>query len=278
MIKYTCIVLLAFSIACSKPDKLPIGLQLYSIRTQLADDLDGSLQMLAQHGYSFVEVSGTYGHTGQALSSSLERSGLSVLSIGADYAELSKDLDSLAEWAAELGAEAVVCYWIPHEAGSFSAAHINKAAGVFNEAGKFFAQHGLSFCYHPHWYEFQQARPGFSLFDSLMLLCPPQYVKVQADIYWLGHTGQDAAVFLDKYRSRIHSIHLKDRMHGYSGSPFEPADTESNVALGRGDMQIGKIARYALSLGLDCLIVEDESSRAAEQIVQSINFLRKELY
>jgi hypothetical protein len=44
-------------------DKIPVGIQLYSLRTVVPDDVPGTLKQVADMGYSGVEFAGYYDHT-----------------------------------------------------------------------------------------------------------------------------------------------------------------------------------------------------------------------
>jgi sugar phosphate isomerase/epimerase len=69
-------------------------------------------------------------------------------------------------------------------------------------------------------------------------------------------------------------MHLKDRKKGTRNSDDGKADVESNVVLGSGDVGIAEIVREAKRLGIQYVFIEDESSRALEQIPKSLRFIR----
>ena len=56
--------------------KLPIALELYSVRNELAQDVRGTLQAVAQMGYQGVEFAGPPRHSAELLKDLLAEFGL----------------------------------------------------------------------------------------------------------------------------------------------------------------------------------------------------------
>jgi sugar phosphate isomerase/epimerase len=94
------------------------------------------------------------------------------------------------------------------------------------------------------------------------------------DVFWVKHPGQDPVSLLKKYPNRFPLMHLKDRKPGTEGNQFGSADVETNVVLGTGDVGIAAIMKVAKQYGVKHFFIEDESSRAVEQIPQSLKFLK----
>ena len=69
-----------------------------------------------------------------------KETGLKLIAIGADFAELEKDPQAVANRAKAFGANYVVCYWIPHHGDNFTLAETETAIRVFNTAGKILAE------------------------------------------------------------------------------------------------------------------------------------------
>ncbi len=254
-----------------------IGLQLYSLREQFKTDVPGTLTLINQMGIKEIEGGDTYGMEESAFKGLLKENKLKTISIGADFGELRGDLQPIIQKARSFGAKYVVTFWIPHKGDDFTFADVKEAASVFNQAGKVFAENGLTFCYHPHGYEFRPHDSG-TLFDYLMKNTDPKYVSFEMDVFWVKHPGQDPVALLNKYPGRFKLMHLKDRANGTEGNQFGRADVESNVVLGTGDVGIADIMRAAKKVGVKHYFIEDESSRSVEQIPQSLNFLNSIKY
>src|ERR1700744_3377281 len=63
-----------------KANRLPIGLQLYTLGGDLRADVDGMLGQVAKIGYRTVELAGYLGKTPQELKASFDKAGLKATS------------------------------------------------------------------------------------------------------------------------------------------------------------------------------------------------------
>jgi sugar phosphate isomerase/epimerase len=250
-----------------------IGAQLYSFRNQIPKDVPGVLQQIRSMGIRELEGGGSYGMPMAEYKALLDRLGFDMVSIGADFDKLQKDLPGIIAEAKAFGARYVVCFWIPHQGDDFTIEDTRKAIKVFNEAGRVLCENGLNFCYHPHGYEFRPYEQG-TLFDYLVSNTNAQWVNFEMDVFWIKHPGQDPVALLQKYPGRFPLMHLKDRKPGTPGNPYGRADVETNVVLGSGDVGIAAIMRQAKKSGVKHFFIEDESSRSMEQVPSSIAFLK----
>jgi hypothetical protein len=72
--------------------KLPIALQVYSIREEAAQDFKGSMQQVKKMGYDGVELAGLYGHTPEEIRDILKEVGLTAISAHVPYLDLIADM------------------------------------------------------------------------------------------------------------------------------------------------------------------------------------------
>ena len=251
-----------------------IGVQFYSFRNQIPGDVPGTLSAISKMGIREVEGGGTYGLPMVEFKQLLKKNDLTVISIGADFDKLQNNLPAVIEEAKAFGAVYVVCFWIPHKGDDFTIEDVNKAIEVFNMAGKTLKANGISFCYHPHGYEFRPYEQE-TLFDYLLKNLNPIYANFEMDVFWIKHPGQDPVALLKKYPNRFLLMHLKDRKPGTEGNQLGEADVETNVVLGTGDVGIGDIMKVAKQYGVKHFFIEDESSRSMEQVPMSLKFLKK---
>lgn len=249
------------------------GLQLYSLRNQFAKDVPGTFAKVKSFGIKEIEMAGTYDTPFPDMIRLLAQNELQVISFGADFERLEKFPQSVADDARAYGAKYVVCFWIPHNGDTFTIEDAKKATEVFNKAGKIMTQNGLLFCYHPHGYEFQPYENG-TYFNYLLDNFDARYVYLEMDVFWLKQAGQDPLALLKKYSNRWVLMHLKDRKKATQNSLNGKVDLESNVVLGKGDVGIEALVKEARILGIKHFFIEDESSRAEEQIPKSIAYLK----
>jgi sugar phosphate isomerase/epimerase len=249
-----------------------IGVQLYTFRNQIPNDVPGMMQKISNMGIRELEGGGTYGMSIDSFKTLLKKNNLRMVSVGSGFNELDSIPRKTVERAKSFGAAFVTCTWIPHEK-DFTIEHAKHAVEVFNKAGKLLKENGISLVYHPHGYEFGTYEGG-TLFDYMAKNMNPEYANFEMDVFWIKHPGQDPVALLKKYRGRFLLMHLKDRKPGTPGNQEGKADVESNVVLGSGDVGIAEIMKEAPAAGVKHYFIEDESSRSEQQVAESIAFLK----
>lgn len=249
-----------------------IGLQLYSLREQFKDDVEGTLAMINSWGIIYLEGGETYGMELGQFQDLLKKYNLKVVSIGASYEDLAENPAAVLEKAKSYGATYVMCPWIPHKGNTFTINDVKEAVEVFNAAGKFLGENDIYFTYHPHGYEFRPYAEG-TLFDFMAKHATD--FKFEIDVYWVSHGGEDPLALMEEYPDKFVLMHLKDMKKGTKGNNTGLENVDTNVVLGTGSIDIAAIVRKAMELEMEYLFIEDESSRVVSQVPQSLKFLRK---
>lgn len=277
MKKYLSIVLFTITLFTNHILAQEIGLQMGSMRIMFRESgVPETLARIKEMGISELE-GGTRGMNPNEFKLLLGKYGLKIVATGAGFDRLQHpdSLKRVIENAKFLGAEYVVCYWIPHDGDNFTFADMKRGVEVFNAAGRILKENGLSFCYHPHGYEFREYEEGKgTLFEYMMDNTDPEYVNYQMDVFWIRNPGQDPVALLKKYAPRWKMLHLKDRRHGTPDNLNGRQDVETNVVLGTGDVGIAEVMKAAQEIGIKHYFIEDESSRALQQVPESIRYLR----
>lgn len=252
----------------------PIGLQLYSLRSQFAlRGVPWTLDKVKEFGITEVELAGTYNLSAADFKKELDARGLKAISSHFPYSRYQKDIDGVVKDAQALGIKFAGCAWIDHVA-PFDEAEARAAANVFNKAGEALAKAGITFFYHCHGYEFQPFANG-TLFDLLMKETKPENVSFQMDILWVVFPGQDPAKLLEKYTGRWKLMHLKDLKKGVAtGALTGHTDVSNDVTLGTGQMNWPAIFSAAQKAGIQHYFIEDESPTSLEQVPNSMAFLK----
>lgn len=264
-------------LACSNAFAQDIGIQMGSMRQMADKGPEATLARLKEIGITEIEGGLPRGIKLEEYKKLLKKYDLKVIATGVGFPHLenSDSTQKVIKRAKDLGARYVVCYWIPHEGDNFTFGDMKKAVDVFNKAGKLFAENGLTFSYHAHGYEFREYEGGDgTMFEYMMAKTDPRYVTFQMDVFWIKNPGQDPAALLRKYPDRWKSLHLKDRRHGTPDTNTGRQDKESNVVLGTGDVNIAEVMKAAREIGIKHYFIEDESSRALEQVPQSVAYLK----
>lgn len=248
------------------------GLQLYSLRNQMAEDLPVALTQVSDWGLEYVEGGGTlYGLTVDAFRDELKKNGLSLISVDTSFEELRDNPIAAVYKARYYGAEFATFYWIPHDGSKgFTIDDVHKTIAVMNEAGKLLKENNVTLQYHLHGYEFLPHGDG-TLFD--VMATEVTDAKFQMDVYWVRQGGANPTVLLKKYPGIFTSLHVKDRAPGTPDSSDGHADVETNVVLGQGDVGIADVVKEARKQGIRYFFLEDESSRVLEQVPKSLQYL-----
>lgn len=254
-----------------------LGLQLYSLRaTTLAKGLSASLDQAKAWGFKEVEGGGSTGDmTAEQIRAALDAHGLTEPCLHAQYDRLTKDIAGVIHDAKTVGAQFVICPWVPHT-GAFDEAVMKKTAEDFNHWGEACRAAGLTFGYHPHGYEFTPgSRAGETLFDDLVRATKPENVSFELDVFWAVHGGADPIKLLTKYPHRWVALHIKDIRKGApTGLTTGHAPDTDNVTVGEGQIDWKSVVSTAQKLGVKYYFIEDETPTPLECVPASVAFLK----
>ena len=247
-----------------------IGLELYSLRREMAGDVPGTLSQVRAMGFREVEVPGYYGLTAKEFRKALDGWALQATALVAQWDQLDKGIGAVAEDLAIFGASWAILPWIPH-GDRFERSDAVGAAARMNAWAADFEKAGYHFAYHPHGYEFQPAEEG-TLFDVLAGKTGPA-VSFEMDTFWIAWPGQDCVRLLNKYPHRFRLLHLKDLKKGAKGDLSGSAPDTDSVAVGDGVIPWAEVLNTARRQGCEKFYIEDESPEAAAQIPRSLEYL-----
>ncbi|HEX6069093.1 MAG TPA: sugar phosphate isomerase/epimerase [Longimicrobiaceae bacterium] len=255
----------------------PLGLQLWSVRERMEQDVPGTLAWVRQQGFTEVELAGTQGMTPQQFRQELDRAGLRATAMHVGYERMRDSLDAALAEAETLGARNIGVAWIPHE-GSYTPEMARATAADFDRWGQAARERGLRFFYHTHGYEFEPAADGTIPFDVLVQETDPENVTFEMDVFWIAHPGQDPAALLRKHPDRWKLMHIKDMAQGTVGDFSGGASPEANVPVGTGQIDYRAVLAAADEVGVEQYYIEDESTDPVANIPRSIEYLKTVTY
>ncbi|MEP7001993.1 MAG: sugar phosphate isomerase/epimerase, partial [bacterium] len=186
--------------------KLPrVGIQLYTLRTLMEKDLEGTLAKVAGIGYKEVEFAGYFGRTPAQIRAILKTNHLtspsSHIPLPASDDAWKKSLDD----AKAVGHEWAVLPWLDEahrkEWAQF-ADKLNSLAAMSKKAG-------LKFAYHNHDFEFAKFENG-TVLEMLLAKTDPKLVDFEMDIYWVTKAGGDPLAIIRQHPHRFPLMHAKD--------------------------------------------------------------------
>jgi sugar phosphate isomerase/epimerase len=261
---------LAASLPIFAARKIPVGLELFSVRDDLKTDEPGTVRKVAGLGYQCVEFFSPY------------------FSWTIDYAkQMRKELDELK----------IQCHSTHNGFDSFSAANIGKAielnkilgaryvvlasagslktpdewksvADRLNAANETLAKQGLHAGYHNHQLEWRAVDGKIPL--EILASNTDKSIMLQLDVGTCVEVGADPVAWINSHPGRIRSLHLKE---------WSP-DTGYKALFGEGVAPWKKIFAAAESVGgVEYYLIEQEGSRfpeieTAERCLASYHKLR----
>ena len=164
----------------------PLGVQLYTVRTEAAKDLPGVLAAIRQIGYEEVETYwDVYSRPAAELKQIIQDHGLRVPSGHFDYDGLEGKID----YAKALGVDYMICPMLP-KAMWTSLDGFKQAADQYNKWGEQVKRAGMRFGFHNHNYEFRRFGDTTG-FDALISRTDANLVCMEMDCYWIVQAGQD---------------------------------------------------------------------------------------
>ena len=188
--------------------KIPVGVQLYSVREDCARDLPATLQAIAKMGYAGVEFAGYYHYDAASLRRLLDDSGLQCCGahIGVDQLQ-GAAFEPTVAFHQTLGNRYLIVPSISQEMRSSEAAWRDTAA-VFSQVAEKLAPYGMLTGYHNHNVEFSPLNGE----TGLDIFCQHTHpaVILQFDLGNAMHAEADPLAYLRRYPSRLGTIHLKE--------------------------------------------------------------------
>jgi len=237
----------------STPNKSPkpFGIQVYSVKEAMQQDVRGTLNLLASFGYRQIEsFEGPKGmFWGMDNSFSLFVSDYCGMKLVASHCDVFTGLEQKAAKAAKAGMQYLICPWLGPQK---SIDDFRRFADRFNQVGEICRKNGLRFAYHNHDYSFKLL-DGQIPQQVLMENTDPGLVDFEMDMYWVVTAGENPESWLKKHPGRFRLCHIKDRMK----QPLTD-NKNSSCVLGTGVIPFPGILKTARDNGMQYYIAEQE--------------------
>ena len=230
-----------------------IGLQLYTVRDLLEKDFEGTIERVAQIGYTNMEFAGYYNHSPEQVRALLDRLKLVSTSshIGAQL--MRQDAAAQVRAAKVIGQDYITIPSYPFARdGGIDA--WKKGAAEFNRWGALCRDAGIRLAYHNHNAEFNAVDGGPTGYDVLMRETDPALVDFEMDLYWTAFAGQDPLALFAKYPGRFAMWHVKDLLLTQGTKGMAPA--------GGGTLDFKSYFAHASQAGMKHFFVEHDTAAA----------------
>ena len=195
---------LAQSAPAAASKKIPVGLQLYSLREQCKTDLPGMLAAVSKIGYQGVEFAGYHGRSANELRKLLDDNGLVACGTHTPYETILPDkLQETVEFNHTIGNRFLIVPWMTAK----SKQEWMDKAKLFNEVARKVKPEGMWVGYHAHAHDFEKF-DGESAWDIFFGQTTPDVI-MQLDTSNCCEGKADPVAVLNKYPGRVRSIHIK---------------------------------------------------------------------
>ncbi len=266
---------------------LPIAIQLYSVRDEIAADFRGTLEAIKAMGYEGVEFAGLCGLGAAEVKAMCAEVGLTPISAHVPYYDMVADPEGVLKTYAEIGCKYVVIPYLTPECrpGTDGFAKVVENAAML---GRVAADLGMTLLYHNHDFEFEKIDGKYAL-EVLYDTVPATLLQTELDTCWVRVGGEEPAAYVRKFAGRAPVVHLKDYAGGKSEHMYELIGIESEEAspeenpfefrpVGSGVQNMPAIIAAAEAAGAQWLVVEqDQPSMGLSPIEcakKSIAYLR----
>jgi len=227
--------------------KPSISIQLWTVRNELENDLDGTLARLSGIGFTRVEAFG-FVDRADALAEAFARNGLSAPT---GHASLTSDVENpfatldapsneqVFAAAKKLGMTTVIEPFVAPDRWE-SLEQITKTATLLNAAAVTAAEHGITVGYHNHNQEFLNRVDGRFALEVFAELLAPEVI-LEVDLYWAAAGGADVAALVERLGTRVTALHVKD-----GAVPTDQVPAGTGVVALTAALEAAASAQYAI--------------------------------
>ncbi len=258
-------------------DSAKVGIESIVFAGKEREDLDGVLKDCRTAGYECIETGFLFDrYSPEQLQEACERNKLEYTAIHGGFDDFRKDkeMDKLIKDTLAVGAKYLICSGVGKGKGLEG---FKEAIPVFNQIGKRCKEASLIFCYHNHFWEFEQ----FGSIKGIDLLgkeTDPELVKFNVDVAWVQVGGERPEEFIKRYKDRCGYYHFKDAI--IKGNP--PLTTQDAVRkavtlteLGKGNVDLKSAYETAKKHNLEYIIYEQDVAHIP--VLQAITESREHL-
>jgi sugar phosphate isomerase/epimerase len=241
---------LADRLALAYPLGLPLGIQLYSVRQQMAEDLDATLGAVGEAGYTEVEAASLPKKSANDIRAALNKAGLRCVGAHHSLADLRAHFDEIVDYDKALGVRFIVCSspGFRNPAAATPGRRVMSlddwqfTAEQLNAFGEKAALSDIRIGYHNHTPEFAQT-DGKIPYMELLRLTDPKKVTFELDCGWATVASMNPAEILKNHPHRISMLHVKD--FNLPANPSPDTHDAKVTELGRGTIDYHPVFEQA---------------------------------
>jgi len=248
------------------PKTFGIGLQLYTIRDAMGKDAPGSLKMVSDIGYKYLELADYkngkfYGYLPAEFKKLVNDLGMEILSSHAGVSPkgiTDDEAKKMAEDHAKLGTKYCMQPFID-DADRKTVAGYQKMVAEWNKVGRIMKETGIQYGYHNHNFEFDTVEGKVPYFDIFLAEMDKDLMTMELDLFWTIKAGQNPVELFKKYPGRFQLFHMKDMYT--KEAPFFKTASQDFAPVGAGVINFKEILAAKNIAGMKYMIVEQDSTK-----------------
>ena len=267
----------AFALDANNPYRKNIGIQLYTLRNEIKNDVAGTIKAVAEAGYQQVEPYG-FPNADEMIAAAKEN-GLAVNSSHFAWESVTdpdkEGVPPFAKILDDAGEAGLTHLVVPYVHGHnrkdldgyrLLAERMNKAAGEAKKAG-------IQLSYHNHAFEFEPMDGGTCGYDIFIEEFVPE-MQFEVDVFWVQLGGKNPSELIRSLKGRVSQLHLKDLQKGTKVPNFGGLPKEAFKELGNGMIPMEPIIEAAADAGVaHCHVEQDQPPDPLASIQQSMTYL-----
>ena len=269
--------------------KLPVAVQLYSVRDEMEKDFYGTIRKMKEIGYDGVEFAGLFGQNPEEIKAFCEEIGIVPISAHVPYYDMLDNPEAVLADYVKIGCKYVVVPYLTEECRPGTEGFEATVAGI-RKIGEAAKAMGIQLLYHNHDFEFVKIGEEYAL-DVLYSTVPEDLLKTEIDTCWVNVAGVNPAEYIEKYDGRSPVVHLKDfkKTEGKQGKLYELIGIEDEGAeeededaftfmpVGHGMQDIPAILGACEKVGAQWVVVEQDSPAKGDTPLNSVTLSREYL-
>jgi sugar phosphate isomerase/epimerase len=185
-----------------------LSIQLYTMRS--LGDLDRILDAVAEAGYRHVETVGSHLDDAATTRAKLDARGLDAPSSHVSLAALRERPDAVVDACRTLDCGELFMPAVPPDQRDMAAAGWRALGQELGEMAERLQGQGIRLGYHNHHWELEPKEGGRTALELIFEAAGGSPLTWQADVAWLVRGGVEPKAWLERYRSRLTSAHVKD--------------------------------------------------------------------
>jgi sugar phosphate isomerase/epimerase len=249
------------------------GIQLWTVKEDMAKDAKATLKAIASYGYKQVESCDTgkgifWGMTAAEFKKYQDELGIQMVSshCNPEFTVNKSKEDEFKKLVDDAALVGVKYLLNPFPGENIKTSDdFKKIAEGLNRQGEITKAAGLRTGYHNHHFEFLPLADGGIGEEILLNNTDAGLVDFELDLYWNVKAGQDPLTWFSKYANRFKLVHVKDLYNKEKVAEIDAKEKATgfwpagaSTELGKGSIDFPKLLNAAQRAGVQYFIVEQE--------------------